>query len=284
MRNHSPILRQGLADIMIVGSALLVIGTLLAIIGHTVLSGLSNVDLRFILEAPLKSGRAGGIAPFIVSTIIVTGVALAVAVPVGCGIALLVTEYASPVSWFGRGMRLVLAVLAAVPSIVFGLVGNVLFCEWMGLGFSLLAGGLTLACMVMPIIACVVEQSLRGLPVSLRSAAHALGLPKHKIVLSVVLPVITPGIIGGVALGFGRAVAESAALIFTSGYVDRMPGSLLDSGRTLAVHILDMSMNVPGGDAKAHATALVLIVSMLLIFLGLTYIRNGVSRKYGTVS
>ena len=283
MRNHDPFMRQSLADIMIVGSAFLVIGILLAIIGHTVLSGLSNVNLRFILEAPLKSGRAGGIAPIIVSTIIVTSVALAVAVPVGCGIALLVTEYISPISWFGRGMRLILAVLAAVPSIVFGLVGNVLFCEWMGLGFSLLAGGLTLACMVMPIIACVVEQSLRGLPVSLRSAAHALGLPKHKIVLSVVLPVITPGIIGGVALGFGRAVAESAALIFTSGYVDRMPGSLLDSGRTLAVHILDMSMNVPGGDARAQATALVLIISMLLIFFGLTYIRNGVSQKYGTV-
>lgn len=276
--------RQGMADIFVIGTALLVIAALLAIVGHTVWSGLSQIDFNFIFSAPLKSGRAGGIAPFIVSTAIVTGIALLVAVPIGCGIALLVTEYLPPHGLAGRMIRLCLAVLAAVPSIVFGLVGSVLFCEWLGLGFSLLAGGLTLACMVMPIVACVVEQSLRGLPMPLRAAAYSLGLAKHKVVLKVVLPVAAPGIIGGVALGFGRAVAESAALIFTSGYVDRMPGSLFDSGRTLAVHILDMSMNVPGGDIRAEATAAVLLASMLIVLGGLALIRAGLRRKYGIVS
>jgi phosphate transport system permease protein len=102
--------------------------------------------------------------------------------------------------------------------------------------------------------------------------------------LHVILPVALPGVIAGVALGFGRAVAESAALIFTSGYVDRMPGSWFDSGRTLAVHILDMSMNVPGGDARAHATATVLLMSMLIVVVFLALLHGLARRKYGMVS
>jgi phosphate transport system permease protein len=283
MREYHSILRQGVVDCLIVGSALMVITGLGGIVAHTLLGGLAHLDLRFILEAPLRSGRSGGIGPIIVSTMIVTGIALAVAVPVGCGIALLLAELLPFTSRIGRVLRLALAMLAAVPSIVFGLVGNALFCEWLGLGFSLLSGGLTLACMVMPIIAFVVEQSLRGLPSTLRASAHALGIPLYKIVLRIVLPAVAPGIIGGIALGFGRAVAESAALVFTSGHVDRMPGSLLDSGRTLAVHILDLSMNVPGGESRAATTSLVLLIAMVLVLGGLGLVRITLARKLGAI-
>jgi phosphate transport system permease protein len=275
---------QAFVDMTVWGAAALVLLVLLAIILHVLWSGFSEINWAFLTESPRKGGKAGGIAPLLVSTLAVTGIALAVAIPIGTGIALLVTEYLPRQSRVGRGIRMTLAVLAAVPSIIFGLIGNVLFCEWMGLGFSLLAGGLTLAGMVMPIIACVVEQSMRGIPATLRAGAHALGLPAYRVVLCVVLPVALPGIIGGVALGFGRAVAESAALIFTSGYVDRMPGSWFDSGRTLAVHILDLSMNVPGGDVRAHASAAVLLLSMLIVVVTLALLHGIARRNYGMVS
>jgi phosphate transport system permease protein len=271
-------------DVLVWAGAAVVVAVLVAIAGHVLWGGLSQVNWAFLTEKPLKAGRAGGIAPFLVSTAAVTGIALAVAVPVGTGIAVLVTEYLSRESRAGRAMRMSLAVLAAVPSIVFGLIGNVLFCEWMGLGFSLLAGGLTLAGMVMPIVAFVVEQSLRGIPMTIRAGAHALGLPAYRVVLRVILPIALPGIIGGVALGFGRAIAESAALIFTSGYVDRMPSSWRDSGRTLAVHILDLSMNVPGGDARAYATAAVLLMSMLIVVVLLSVLHLAARRRYGIAS
>jgi phosphate transport system permease protein len=275
---------QALVDVAVWSAAALVLAVLLAIVTQVLWTGLSQVDWAFLTENPRRGGKAGGIAPFLVSTLAVTGIALAVAIPMGTGIALLVTEYLPRQSRVGRGIRIALAVLAAVPSIIFGLIGNVLFCEWIGLGFSLLAGGLTLAAMVMPVIACVVEQSMRGIPVPLRAGAHALGLPPYRIVLRVILPIALPGVIGGVALGFGRAVAESAALIFTSGYVDRMPGSWFDSGRTLAIHILDLSMNVPGGDARAHATAAVLLLSMLIVVVALALLHWITRRKYGMVS
>src|SRR5262245_7846356 len=161
-------------DAMVWSAAALVVGALVAIVAHVLWGGLSQINWTFLTANPLRAGRAGGIAPFLVSTLAVTCIALAVAVPLGTGIAMLITEYLPRDSRAGRGMRISLAVLAAVPSIIFGLIGNVLFCEWMGLGFSLLAGGLTLAGMVMPIIACVVEQTLRGIPVTIRAGAHAL--------------------------------------------------------------------------------------------------------------
>lgn len=275
---------QASFDIAVWTTAATVIGALLAILGHVIWQGLSHIDLGFLLSTPEKGGRSGGIAPIIVSTFAVTGIALVVSVFVGVGIAVLVTEYLSRDSVLGRLTRTTLAVLAAVPSIVFGLIGNAVFCEWFGLGFSLLAGGLTLAAMVMPIIACVVEQTLRGVPVSARAGAYALGMPRYRAISMVILPIALPGIIGGVALGFGRAVAESAALIFTSGYVDRMPSSWFDSGRTLAVHILDLSMNVPGGEAKAFATATVLVGSMLLVLAVLALFHRVVRAKCGVVS
>jgi phosphate transport system permease protein len=277
-------LTQGFVDCVVWGSALAVTVALVAVVGDILWTGFSQVNLSFLTSAPLKSGRAGGVAPFIVSTAAVTAIALAVGISVGGGVALLITEYLPRDSRFGRVVRISLAVLAAVPSIVFGLVGNVVFCEWLGLGYSLLAGGLTLAGMVMPIIAYVVEQALRGIPMTIRAGAHALGLPPYRVVLKVIVPVALPGLIGGIALGFGRAVAESAALIFTSGYVDRMPSSWFDSGRTLAVHILDMSMNVPGGDTRAKATATVLLLGTLMVVAFLGLLHEVARRKYGTVS
>src|SRR5262249_1418749 len=140
-----------------------------------------------------------------------------------------------------------------------------LFCRLLGLGFSILSGGLTLACMVLPILIRSVEEGFRAVPDEYRVGAAALGLSRTATLRHLLLPAAVPGLIVGLVLGLGRAIAETAALIFTSGYVDRMPESLFDSGRSLSIHIFDLSFNVPGGDGNAYATALVLVVLLFLI-------------------
>lgn len=261
--------------------AILVVVALALIVLHVLQRGIPRLDWEFLISNPARGGREGGIAPIIVSTISVTAIALVVACPLGIGIALLLEESLLPTSALGALIRTCLIMLAATPSIVFGLVGNLLFCEWLGFGFSILAGGLTLSLMVLPIVACFAEAALRSIPPGARLAAIALGMPRWRIVGGVLLPLAIPGILAGVALGFGRAVAESAALIFTSGYVDRMPSSVFDSGRTLAVNILDLAMNVPGGDETAYASATVLLISTTTVIATLFAIERASNNRMG---
>ncbi len=261
--------------------ALLVVLTLALIVFHILQRGLSRLDWEFLLSSPRRGGHEGGIAPIIVSTMYVTAIALAVACPLGVGTALLLKEFIPSASRLVGLIRTCLIVLAATPSIVFGLVGNLLFCEWLGLGFSILAGGLTLSLMVLPIVACFAESAFRGIPETTRLAALALGMPRWRIVTDVLIPLAAPGIFAGIAIGLGRAVAESAALIFTSGYVERMPTSLFDSGRTLAVNILDLAMNVPGGDESAYGSATVLLISTALVIAALFAIERFSNQRMG---
>ena len=246
-------------------TALLLLGTFLWIIADMAISGLSELSLGFFVEAPLRSGRAGGIGPILVSTLLILLVCLAASVPLGLATALWLAEFATEGSRFGRWTRASLDVLAGVPSIVFGLFGNAFFCVTLGMGFSILSGGLTLACMVLPIFIRSVEMGLRSVPDDYRRAGAALAMSRARLIRAVLLPAAAPGIVAGLMLGIGRAVAETAALIFTSGYVPRMPESLYDSGRALSVHIYDLAMNVNGGERRAYATALVLVVLLILI-------------------
>lgn len=221
--------------------------------------------VQFLTASPERAGRRGGIGPMLVSTGLILGVCMTVALPIGLGTAILLSEFVAETSVFGRLVRRSLDVLAGVPSIVFGLFGNSLFCRMLGLGFSIAAGGFTLACMVLPLLIRSAEQGFRAVPDSQRQAAAALGFSRWSTVWRVILPQASPGIVVGLILGVGRALAETAALIFTSGYVDRLPRSLGDSGRSLSIHIYDLSMNVPGGNQNASATALVLVVVLVLI-------------------
>ncbi len=123
------------------------------------------------------------------------------------------------------------------------------------------------------------EAGLRAVPQSYRLSAAALGLSRTATLFHLLLPAAAPTLVAGLLLGIGRAVAETAALLFTSGYVDRMPGSLLDSGRALALHIFDLSMNVPGGDTPAYASALVLVVLLLSINIMAMKLAYGLQRK-----
>lgn len=258
-------LTSTLATAVIWGSAAVVAGLFLWLMWDLLLHGTSRLSLAFLLEDPAESGRAGGLGPILVSTMMVLGVCLAAAVPIGLGTAVLLAEFTSVTGGFGRFVRRSLDALAAVPSIVFGLFGNAFFCKTLGLGFSILSGGLTLACMVLPLFIRSAEEGFRAVPRDYRTAAAALGLSRLGTLTHILIPAAAPGVIAGLVLSMGRALAETAALIFTSGYVDRMPDSVLDSGRVLSIHIYDLSMNVPGGEQSAYGTALVLVLLLLLL-------------------
>jgi len=249
-----------------VWTTLLVIGgVFLWIMADLAAHGVRGFNWRFIVEPVERSGRAGGIGPLLVSTGLILAVCLAAVLPIGLLAAILLSEYPVRGNAFADWVRRALDVLAGVPSIVFGLFGNALFCNYLGLGFSILSGGLTLACMVLPLFIRSAEEGFRAVPEHYRKGGLALGLSRTRLLLHLQLPAAAPGLAVGLILAIGRAMAETAALIFTSGYVTRPPSSLHDSGRTLSVHIYDLAMNVPGGGPNAYKTALVLIVALVFI-------------------
>ncbi|MEM1442388.1 MAG: phosphate ABC transporter permease PstA [Verrucomicrobiota bacterium] len=242
-----------------------VAGIFFWIVGSLLIGGLGSISWSFLVSVPESGGRSGGISSILVSTGLILLVCLGTAIPIGLATAILLSEFTRNNDRFARFVRRSLDVLAGVPSIVFGLFGSAFFCRFLGLGFSILAGGLTLACMVLPIFIRSAEAGLRAVPEEYRSTAAALGLSHGATIARLILPAAIPGLVAGLILGLGRAAAETAALLFTSGYVDRMPESLLDSGRSLTVHIYDLAMNVPGGNDHAFASALILVILLLII-------------------
>lgn len=262
------------AAIAVWSAALGISGMLLWIVADVLIGAASGAAVddwgSFLTAVPSALGVRGGIGSILVSTGLILAVCLGAALPLGLGTAILLTETGATRGDAGmaRAVRRSLDVLAGVPSIVFGLFGSVLFCEVMGMGFSIKAGGLTLACMVLPIFIRAAEDSLRAVPESWRQGATALGLSRVTALRRVILPAALPGLTVAFVLGVGRALAETAALLFTAGTVMRMPESLDDSGRALSVHIYELAMFVNGGEPAAYRSAAVLMVLLLGINLG----------------
>jgi phosphate transport system permease protein len=257
--------RRDLIAITMWFAPLCVLGVLSWILACVLLQGIDHLTWSFLTDVPRRSGRSGGICPILVSTFLILLVCVTSALPLAFGTAVLLSEFAPRQSGAVRLVRLSLDALAGIPSIVIGIFGNAFFCVFLGFGFSILSGGLTLACMILPILIRTTEDSFRTIPNSYRLGGAALGFSKTRVITKILLPLALPGILVGTVLGVGRALAETAALIFTSGYVDRVPTSLFDSGRSLSIHIFDLSMNISGADAAAYRTAVVLIGLILLI-------------------
>jgi len=254
---------------VLVGLILLPLGAMLL---DLLRLGLPLLGWDFLVSAPSHGGRTGGIGPLLVSTGWILIVCLSVAVPVGLGCAIFLSEWVAPGSRLGRGIGLSLDVLSGVPSIIFGLFGYQVFAITLGLGFSILSGGLALACMVLPFVVLTSQQALGSVPVGYRQAAQSLALSRAGMLWRVLLPSAAPGIGAGIVLATGRALGETAVLLFTAGYVLRRPDSVMDSGRALSVHIYDLATNVTGGTAQGAATALVLLA---LILMATVTVRSG---------
>lgn len=205
--------------------------------------------------------------PAMVNTLLMTVLALAISIPFGVGAAIYLVEYAKKGNKLVKMIRVTAETLSGIPSIIYGLFGMLFFVTALKWGYSMLAGAMTLAIMVLPVIMRTTEEALLCVPDSFREGSFGLGAGKLRTIFRIVLPSAIPGILSGVILAIGRIVGETAALIYTSGTVAGVAG-VLDSGRTLAIHMYSLSREGMHSN-EAYATAVVLLVIVLLI--------NGVS-------
>lgn len=258
-------------------SGILAIIILLVIIGYIIIKGLPVINLEFIFGEPIDSGRSGGIFPMIVSSIYVTIVAVLVATPLGVGAAVYLAEYAGE-NALVRAIRFGTETLASIPSIIFGLFGLSFFVIFLGMGWSVLSGALTLAIMALPTILATAEVSIESVNKSYGEGSQALGATKWQTVYRVVLPAALPGITTGVILGMGRAVAEAAAILYTVGAALAIPISLLDPARPLPLHLYILATEGISLD-NAYGTAAVLVILILIITIASNSLVERYSKK-----
>jgi len=242
---------------------------LLWVVWHILSNGLSFVTWEFITSAYTRIGEVSGIWPMIVSTVYMVILTLSIATPIGIMTAIYLTEYAKPGSKIVQVIRFCIESLAGIPSIVYGLFGMTFFVTTLGLGFSILAGALTLSVLILPVIIRTTEEALMAVPLSYREGGYALGSSKIYTIWRLILPSAMPGIVTAVILSIGRVIGESAPVFLTAGMVTKIPESVLDSGRTLTVHLYKLTQELFTQHEwdQAYATATVLIVLVLALNL-----------------
>lgn len=205
----------------------------------------------------------GGIYPMVVATLMLIGLTLLFSVPVGIACAVYLNEYAKEGRLLST-IRFAIESLAGIPSIIYGLFGMLFFVTMMKLNYSVLAGALTVAIILLPTIISTTEEALKAIPKGLREGSLALGATQFQTVSRVVLPNAIPGILTAIVLSVGRIIGESAALILTAGTVARIPRSVLDSASTLTVKVYTVTKE-EGNIEMACAMGIVLVVIILLL-------------------
>lgn len=243
--------------LLVTASALITFAVLIFLIAYVLINGIPYIKPSlFALE---YTSENASLMPALVNTVIMTVLSLLIAVPFGIFSAIFLVEYAERGNKFVEIIRLTTETLQGIPSIVYGLFGMLFFVNTCGWGFSLLAGAFTLSIMVLPLIMRSTEEALKSVPDSYREGSFGLGAGKLRTVFKIVLPSAVPGILAGVILAIGRIVGETAALIYTAGTVAQIPSDVFGSGRTLAVHMYNLSSEGLYMD-QAYATAVVLLV------------------------
>ena len=250
------------ARILVVLSAAITVLLLFSLIVYILVNGITHIKPELFAWEYNTSNMS--MMPAIVSTVYITILSLAMAVPAGVFSAIYLVEYAKRGSKLVKVMRTTTETLQGIPSIVFGLFGYILFVITLGWSYSLLAGAVTLAIMILPLIIRTTEEALISVPDTYREGSFGLGAGKLRTVFRIILPCAVPGILAGVILAIGRIVGESAALIFTAGTVAQVPGSLFESARTLSVHMYALLSEGLYTD-EAYATAVVLLLLVIII-------------------
>ena len=243
---------------------------LVAIIAYVVINGLPHISLDFIFGWPQGVNAEGGIWPTIVSTIYVTALAMLICTPVAVLAAVYLAEYAKQ----GKVVdiiRYAADALASVPSIVMGLFGYALFVEAMGLGLSMVSAALALALLMLPIVMRTTEEAIRAVPRYIRWGAYGLGATKWQVVSKIVLPSAFGRIATGIVLAIGRAIGETAVVLYTMGQAINLPISPLDSGRPMTVHLYLLANDGINMNA-AYGTALLLMAIILAFNLFARYL------------
>lgn len=274
---------QGLMFTLFRSSAVINGLALAIIIIFLLKNGIGALTWEFISQAPRNSMTEGGILPCIIGTIILGIGSMLVALPWGVATAIYLHEYARP-GIVLRIIKLAIANLAGVPSVVFGLFGLAFFVTWLQLGVSIISGILTLAVLILPVIIGTAEEALRSVPNTYREASLGLGATKWQTISKVVLPAALPGVLTGSILGVSRAAGETAAIMFTAAVFSKptMPTSIFDSVMALPYHIYVLATagtEIEKTRPLQYGTALVLIVLVLGMNLVAIWMRARMQNK-----
>ena len=229
------------------------VAVLIWLILYIVLNGIPALNLEFFQS----------LIPSVTSTLAIIGLTLVFSVPIGIMCAIYLTEYARS-SKVVKAISFAVDSLSGIPSILYGLFGMTMFVTLLSFKWSLLSGSLTLAIMILPVIIRVCQESLITVPPEYKEGSFAMGATRLKTLVKIVLPCTSRGIVTAIILSIGRIVGETAAVYLTAGMVNRVPESVMDSGRTLSVHLYMLAKEAISFE-QAFGTATVLIVIILIV-------------------
>lgn len=265
-----------LLAILVLLSAIFTVGVLGFLIFYILIKGIPNLSPE--LFSLTYTSENVSMVPAILNTLMMTALALLIAVPLGVFSAIYMVEYAKKGNKLVKVVSVTTETLSGIPSIVYGLFGMLFFVTYLKWRYSILAGAFTLSIMILPSIMRTTQEALLSVPDSYREGSFGLGAGKLRTVFCIILPSAIPGILAGIILAIGRIVGETAALIFTAGTIPDVAKNLFSSGRTLAVH-----MYVLSGEAlhteQAYATAVVLLV----IVIALNALSTFIAKKFTKV-
>ncbi|HSR34076.1 MAG TPA: phosphate ABC transporter permease PstA [Anaerolineae bacterium] len=269
MKRYKAKLEEGVFKILMIGSATAVLGSLVLILATVIWRGLPALNLAMLTQTPKGGyylGKEGGILNAIVGSLFLAGGATILALIIGLPIAIYLQLYAAR-SRHAELVRLALDVLWGIPSIVYGAFGFIIMI-WLGMRASLLGGIITLAFLELPIMVRSMDETISMVPVALKEASYALGATRLETAVKIVVRQTAPGLLTGILLAFGRGIGDAASVLFTSGYTDRIPDSLLSPAASLPLAVFfQLGTPFPAVQERAYASALVLTFIVLLLSL-----------------
>lgn len=277
MKNNLNKIKEKIGFGILTMCLMLVVLIIIVIFTNILVNGYSVINIDFLIKSPTEGMTKGGIMPAIIGTFLVTIITAIFSIPLGMGCAIYLNEYAKQ-NWFTRLIRISIRNLAGVPSIVYGLFGVVLFVQLMNIGTSVLASGLTLSLMTLPMTITASEEALKNIPMSFREGALALGATKWQAIKTNVLPYAIPGMLTGTILGLSRAAGETAPLLFTgvAFYLPYLPKGIFDQFMALPYHLYIMATqhhSIMEVRPIAYGTAMVLVVLVFMMNLGAIILR-----------
>ncbi len=272
---------EAIFKVLMLISFCLVVGSLALILWTIISKGLPSVSWAMLTQVPQGGyylGKGGGILNAILGSLYMAGGGTLLALVIGLPIALYLETYLGDSSW-GRYVRLALDILWGIPSIVYGAFGFVVMLA-IGMRASMLGGIIVLTLLELPILTRSMDEVIRMMPRDLEEAALALGSTRLEVALRVVIRQMLPGIVTAILLAFGRGIGDAASVLFTAGYTDRLPTSLLQPAASLPLAIyFQLSMPYPEVQKRAYAAALVLTFIVLAISLGSRWLASRLNKN-----
>ena len=256
------------------------LGTLALLLVYIGIKGWSRLDWGFLTSFPSRHAEKAGVRAALLGSVYIVAIAGVVSFVVGVGAAIYLEEYAAR-NRFARIVQINIANLAGVPSIVYGILGLEIFVRSLDLGKSVLAGGLTLAILILPIVIIVAEEAIRAVPSSIREAAFGLGATRWQTIWHLVLPQALPGIMTGVILAVSRAIGETAPLIAMGAltFVPFAPDGFLSPFTALPIQIFNWTSRPQAEFQEAAAAGIIVLLIVLLIMnAGAVILRNKFQR------